>query len=71
MRATELIGCHVYDADGESLGHVHDLRFEVTRPPRGRKTGWTCELTGLACGSRAPVGHRLGYGGGTWPGRGR
>jgi hypothetical protein len=71
MRATQLLGCQVYDADGELLGRVHDLRFEASSPSAGRKTGWNCRLTGLACGRRAPVGHRLGYGtadmAGPWP----
>jgi hypothetical protein len=62
MRATQLLGCQVYDADGDLLGHVHDLRFEASRPSAGHKTGWNCRLTGLACGRRSPVGHRLGYG---------
>lgn len=29
MRASDLIGCDVYDADGAHLGKVHDLRFEA------------------------------------------
>jgi hypothetical protein len=70
MRATQLIGCRVYDADGQLLGHVHDLRFEATPPPPDQDTGWTCRLTGLACG-RTAIGHRLGYGmgdmTGPWP----
>lgn len=59
MRAAEIIGCDVYDRDGEHLGRVHDLRF--TKEPgnvRGRK--WY-RLTGFECRS-APLGHRLGYG---------
>jgi hypothetical protein len=71
MRATQLLGCQVYDADGDLLGHVHDLRFEASSPSTGHKTGWNCRLTGLACGRRSPVGHRLGYGtgdmAGPWP----
>jgi hypothetical protein len=59
MKATELIGCAVYDADGTHLGNVHDLRLESAgRPEDG---DWRCRLTGLVCGSTA-VGHRLGYG---------
>jgi hypothetical protein len=56
MRATQLLGCQVYDADGDLLGHVHDLRFEASSPSAGHKTGWNCRLTGLACGRRSPVG---------------
>ena len=68
MKATDLIGCAVYAADGEELGHVHDLRLEADgRPEDG---SWRCRLTGLVCGSIA-VGHRLGYGvgdmAGPWP----
>ena len=68
MRATELLGCTVYDSDGEVVGHVHDLRFE----PRPGTTGWTgYRLTALACSDRAAVGHRLGYAqrdmAGPWP----
>lgn len=68
LRATELIGCAVLDADGELIGHVHDLRFETTS---SEHTGWRSRLTGIACGKRAPLGHRLGYGtadmAGPWP----
>lgn len=68
MRATELLGCVVYDADGDVVGHVHDLRFES----RAGTAGWTgYRLTTLACGDRVAVGHRLGYGErdmvGPWP----
>lgn len=68
MRATELLGCHVYDADGERLGTVHDLSFELTWSRDGRAT---CRLTGLECGDFATLGHRFGYGrgdmAGPWP----
>jgi hypothetical protein len=68
MRATDLIGCAVLDTDGQLIGHVHDLRFETTG---SNETGWRCRLTGFACGKRAPLGHRLGYGtgdmAGPWP----
>lgn len=68
MRATQLIGCTVLDPDGQLIGHVHDLRFHTTGNPQ---TGWHSQLTGIACGKRAPVGHRLGYGigdmTGPWP----
>jgi sporulation protein YlmC with PRC-barrel domain len=67
MKATELIGCDVYDSRGEHLGHVHDLRFEADGEPGPT---WQCRLTGLACG-RSSIGHRLGYGtgdmAGPWP----
>lgn len=68
MRATELLGCTVYDVDGEVVGQVHDLRFE----PVPGSPGWTgYRLTGLACADRAALGNRLGYGqrqmAGPWP----
>ena len=47
MRAAELIGCHVYDADGQDLGIVHDLHFRVRGRPGG---GQACELDALECG---------------------
>lgn len=68
MRATELLGCAVYDRHGELIGRIHDLRFEATAPARKGATGWTCRLTGLSCGKKAPVGHRLGYGTGDMAG---
>lgn len=68
MRATELIGCTVHDPAGALIGHVHDLRFHTTG---SHDTGWHSRLTGIACGKRAPLGHRLGYGigdmTGPWP----
>jgi hypothetical protein len=71
MRATELLGCEVYDANGDLIGHVHDLRFEARAPSGRAKIGWQCRLTGIACGKRAPLGHRFGYGtadmAGPWP----
>lgn len=61
----------MYGPDGELVGHVHDLRFEAAPPIREGAGGWTCRLAGLSCGTRAPVGHRLGYGtgdmAGPWP----
>src|SRR5205085_2374502 len=67
MRASELLGCELYDVDGVLIGHVHDLRFEA-RPASGRAVSY--RLTALQCGS-ASAGHRLGYGhgdmAGPWP----
>lgn len=59
MRATELLGCDVYDAEGTHIGNVHDLVFENLGRPGD--IGWRCRLTGFACAQIA-VGHRLGYG---------
>jgi PRC-barrel domain len=67
MRATELIGCQVYDADGQLLGTVHDLHFTVHVRPDGSQA---CQLDVLECGGIG-LGHRLGYGEGEmrgpWP----
>jgi hypothetical protein len=68
MRASDLIGCDVYDADGAQLGKVHDLRFEADGRPG--TAAWRCRLTAVVCG-RTAIGHRLGYGTGDmrgpWP----
>ena len=69
MKATDLIGCAVFAVDGEQLGHVHDLQLESDgRPADGN---WRCRLTGLVCGGRIAIGHRLGFGvgdmAGPWP----
>lgn len=67
MRAAELIGCHVYDADGQPVGTVHDLRFTVQAEADGSRA---CRLDALECGGIG-LGHRLGYGEGAmrgpWP----
>jgi sporulation protein YlmC with PRC-barrel domain len=67
MRAAELIGCQVYDADGQPLGTVHDLHFSVHTQADG---SLACRLDALECGGIG-LGHRLGYGEGTmrgpWP----
>ena len=69
MKATDLIGCAVFDSAGERIGHVHDLRLESDGKPEDGN--WRCRLTGLVCGDRAAIGHRLGYGvgdmAGPWP----
>jgi PRC-barrel domain protein len=67
MRASELIGCQVYDADGQAIGTVHDLHFRVNVRPDGIQA---CQLDILECGG-VGLGHRLGYGEhamtGPWP----
>jgi hypothetical protein len=69
MKATDLIGCAVFDSDGQKLGHVHDLRLEAHGKPEDGD--WRCRLTGLVCGGSIAIGHRLGYGvgdmAGPWP----
>lgn len=67
MRATDLIGCDVYGSDGERIGRVHDLRFEMTWT--GKRL--TLRLSGFDCRDSLALGHRLGYGqgemAGPWP----
>jgi hypothetical protein len=67
MRAAELIGCQVYDADGQPVGSVHDLHFVIRDQPDGSQA---CQLDALECGGIG-LGHRLGYGEGDmrgpWP----
>lgn len=67
MRAAELIGCQVYDADGQPVGTVHDLHFSVHAQADGSRA---CLLDALECGGIG-LGHRLGYGEGAmrgpWP----
>ncbi len=67
MRAAELIGSRVVDADGTQVGVVHDLHFRLIGRPDGEVE---CELDMVECGGIA-VGHRLGYGHaemtGPWP----
>ena len=36
MRTSELIGCQVYDADGQAVGTVHDLHFRLRVEGMGR-----------------------------------
>jgi PRC-barrel domain protein len=67
MRTSELIGCQVYDTDGQVIGTVHDLHFRLQVQPDGSQS---CQLDALECGG---IGffHRLGYGehamNGPWP----
>jgi hypothetical protein len=67
VKAAELIGCQVYDADSQHVGTVHDLRFKLHIRPDGTQA---CELDALECGGIG-LGHRLGYGEGAmrgpWP----
>jgi hypothetical protein len=67
VRAAELIGCQVYDADGQPVGTVHDLHFRLHTQPDGTQA---CRLDALECGGIG-LGHRLGYGEGDmrgpWP----
>lgn len=67
MRAAELIGCQVYDAEDQLVGTVHDLRFKLYTRPDGDQA---CQLDALECGGIG-LAHRLGYGEGAmrgpWP----
>jgi hypothetical protein len=67
MMTSELIGCQVYDADGQPVGTVHDLHFRLQVRPDGSQV---CQLDALECGNIG-LGHRLGYGEhamrGPWP----
>lgn len=70
MRAAELVGCTVYDVDGQRVGTVHDLHFEAGGAPLPDSGEPAYRLTCLECGG-AGVGHRFGYGrrdmAGPWP----
>jgi hypothetical protein len=67
MMTSELIGCQVYDPEGQAVGTVHDLHFRLQVRPDGSQV---CELDALECGGIG-FGHRLGYGEhamrGPWP----
>jgi PRC-barrel domain len=67
VRAAELMGCQVYDCEGDLVGTVHDLQFRMHTRPDGTQA---CRLETLECGGIA-LGHRLGYGEGDmrgpWP----
>ena len=56
MRLSDLLGLDVHTVSGEHLGHVHDVRAELT--PR------TLKLTGLVVG-RVGLLERLGIGAGS------
>ena len=67
MMTSELIGCQVYDTEGQVVGTVHDLHFRLRVQPDGSQA---CQLDALECGGIG-LGHRLGYGEhamrGPWP----
>lgn len=59
MRIAELLGCQLFDRDGDQVGTVHDVRFIADGPPYA--TGKpSYRLTALIVGGKA-VGDRLGY----------
>jgi len=45
MRTYELIGCQVYDAEGQAVGTVHDLHFRLRVQPDGSQA---CQLDALS-----------------------
>jgi hypothetical protein len=68
IRLATLLGTTVIDAQGATVGIVHDARFRADGPPlpSGRPS---YRLTALVCGP-ASLGRRLGYGRGVhgpWP----
>jgi hypothetical protein len=69
IRLEDLLGAEVVDADGASVGTVHDARFTADGPPLPSGLP-SYRLAALVCGL-PPVGRRLGYGGGEqagpWP----
>jgi hypothetical protein len=63
MLLSDLLGTAVVTADGESLGHVHDV-LVVQDGPLGARGTAGLRLHALAVGSRS-FGTRLGYAQGT------
>ena len=59
MRLSELLKAEVFDADGVSVGRVHDVRFVRDGPAQGA-FGPAYRLQGLIVGSGS-VGVRLGF----------
>jgi hypothetical protein len=58
MRLSDLLESEVVDADGETIGHVRDVRLLADGPPQG-DFGPALRLHGLLVG-RGSVGARLG-----------
>ena len=58
MMTSELIGCQVYDTEGQVVGTVHDLHFRLRVQPDGSQVGQLHARQGGGIG----LGHRLGYG---------
>jgi sporulation protein YlmC with PRC-barrel domain len=59
MRASDLLESRVYDADGEDIGQVHDIRMVREGPVQGM-FGPGYRVLGLIVGP-AGVGVRLGF----------
>jgi hypothetical protein len=60
MRLSDVLGCEVFDADGDSLGHVHDVRLIADGPVVGA-FGPSLRVHGILVG-RGSIGARLGLG---------
>jgi hypothetical protein len=59
MRLSDLLRSEVFDADGERIGHVHDVRFVRDGPDQGA-FGPAYRLQGLIVGTGS-LGSRLGF----------
>ncbi|NHN54649.1 PRC-barrel domain containing protein [Calidifontibacter sp. DB0510] len=70
MRTLDLLGADAYDADGQHVGTVHDLRLESGARPT-RDSGEPAYAMGSLVIGPAGFAHRLGYGraqmAGPWP----
>jgi sporulation protein YlmC with PRC-barrel domain len=60
MKASDLIGSKVYDAEGKVLGHCFDVETTRTGPKVSDSFGNSLQVSGLLIGSVAVV-QRLGY----------
>ena len=58
MQLTDVLGCEVFDADGRTLGHVHDAWLKADGPTAGA-FGPALRVHGLLVG-RGSTGARLG-----------
>ena len=59
MRASDILGLVVRDADGQEVGQVHDIRLVRDAPIQGT-FGLGYRVTGLVVGA-AGIGVRLGF----------
>ena len=58
MRLSDILGCEVFDASGDSLGHVHDVRLVADGPASG-PFGSALRVRGILVG-KGSTGARLG-----------
>jgi hypothetical protein len=59
MRLSDLLDSEVLDADGKTIGHVHDVRMAQDGPIQGT-FGAALRVRGLVVG-RPALGARLGW----------